>query len=39
MIDCGNPGNRDAERIHRTMQQAGLERLDHLIVTHWHLDH
>src|SRR5262249_17402760 len=31
---------RDAERIHRTAtQQAGLGAIDHLIITHWHLDH
>jgi beta-lactamase superfamily II metal-dependent hydrolase len=40
LIDCGNPGARDAERVHRTAtQQAGLEAIDHLITTHWHTDH
>jgi beta-lactamase superfamily II metal-dependent hydrolase len=40
LIDCGNPGARDAERIHQTAtKQAGLEAIDHLIVTHWHTDH
>jgi beta-lactamase superfamily II metal-dependent hydrolase len=40
LIDCGNPGARDAERIHRTAtKQAGLKAIDHFIVTHWHLDH
>src|SRR4051812_27137199 len=40
LIDCGNPGSRDAERIHQTaVKQAGLEAIDHFIVTHWHLDH
>jgi hypothetical protein len=40
LIDCGNPGARDAERIHRTAtQQAGLKAIDHLIITHWHSDH
>jgi competence protein ComEC len=39
LIDCGNPGNRDAERIHRVAEQAGLKAIDHLIITHWHLDH
>lgn len=39
LIDCGNPGARDAERIHRTAKAAGLEAIDHMIVTHWHLDH
>jgi competence protein ComEC len=40
LIDCGNPGSRDAERIHRTaIEQAGLKAIDHLIITHWHSDH
>ena len=39
LIDCGNPGRRDAERIHQAAKKAGLEAIDHLIVTHWHLDH
>jgi beta-lactamase superfamily II metal-dependent hydrolase len=40
LIDCGNPGARDAERIHQTATKlAGLEAIDHLIITHWHLDH
>jgi beta-lactamase superfamily II metal-dependent hydrolase len=39
LIDCGNPGARDAERIHKTATAAGLKQIDHLIITHWHLDH
>ncbi len=39
LIDCGNPGNRDAERIAKAAKKLGLERIDHLVVTHWHLDH
>jgi competence protein ComEC len=40
LIDCGNPGARDAGRIHKVAaEQVGLKALDHLIVTHWHLDH
>jgi beta-lactamase superfamily II metal-dependent hydrolase len=40
LIDCGNPGRRDAERIHDAAAQvAGVEAIDHLIITHWHLDH
>jgi beta-lactamase superfamily II metal-dependent hydrolase len=39
LIDCGNPGARDAERIHRVAREAGLLAIDHLIITHWHLDH
>ncbi len=39
LIDCGNPGERDAERIYRTATQAGIKQIDNLIITHWHLDH
>lgn len=39
LIDAGNPGGRDAERIHRVAEKAGLRRIDHLIVTHFHKDH
>jgi beta-lactamase superfamily II metal-dependent hydrolase len=40
LIDCGNPGSRDAERIHKTAtEQAGLQAIDHLVITHWHTDH
>jgi competence protein ComEC len=40
LIDTGFPGNRDAHRIHRVATQAaGLARIDHVIVTHFHVDH
>jgi beta-lactamase superfamily II metal-dependent hydrolase len=39
LIDCGNPGARDAERIHKVADAAGLKAIDHLAITHWHLDH
>src|ERR1700682_5170910 len=40
LIDCGNPGNRAAERIFEVAsKQAGLKAIDHLIITHWHTDH
>src|SRR4051812_7837550 len=39
LIDCGNPGTRDAERIHKAATDAGLKAIDHLIITHWHSDH
>jgi competence protein ComEC len=39
LIDCGNPGARDAERIYQAAKKAGLKRIDHLVITHWHTDH
>src|SRR5437867_11656582 len=39
LIDCGNPGARDAERILKAATQAGLKQIDHLLITHWHSDH
>ena len=39
LIDCGNPGERDADRIYQAARQAGLKQIDNLIITHWHLDH
>lgn len=39
LIDSGNPGGRDAARIHHTATQAGLSRIDHVIITHFHIDH
>src|SRR5215471_13769480 len=39
LIDCGNPGGRDAERIDKVATAAGLKLIDHLIITHWHSDH
>jgi beta-lactamase superfamily II metal-dependent hydrolase len=40
LIDAGNPGQRDAGRIHKVATSiAGLKQIDHLIVTHFHIDH
>jgi beta-lactamase superfamily II metal-dependent hydrolase len=40
LIDAGNPGGRDAERIHKVATEtAGLKQIDHLVVTHLHRDH
>jgi competence protein ComEC len=41
LIDTGNLGApvRDAERILGALKDAGLTQIDHLITTHWHLDH
>ncbi len=40
LIDTGNPRGRDPSRIHKTATQvAGLKKIDHLVMTHFHIDH
>jgi competence protein ComEC len=39
LIDTGNPGARDADRIMEAVRAAGVTRIDHLIITHYHVDH
>jgi beta-lactamase superfamily II metal-dependent hydrolase len=42
LIDTGNIGPaapRDAGRIVAAMKDAGVQQIDHLIITHWHGDH
>lgn len=39
LVDTGWPGERDAERIARAARNAGITRIDHLVTTHWHVDH
>ncbi len=41
LVDTGWPGNngRDAERIQAAMRDAGITRIDHLLITHYHADH
>lgn len=39
LIDTGMPGDRDPNRIARAARDAGLRQIDHLITTHFHLDH
>lgn len=41
LVDTGWPGNnrRDAERIQAAMRDAGVTRIDHLLITHYHVDH
>src|SRR5260221_1373059 len=39
LIDTGNPGGRDSGRILAAARDAGLKRIDHLLLTHYHLDH
>lgn len=39
LIDSGFPLARDADRILKTAASLGLKRIDHHLITHWHLDH
>jgi competence protein ComEC len=40
LIDTGSAGERDSKRIFEVAtQQAGLKKLDHVIITHFHSDH
>ena len=39
LIDSGNPGNRDLDRIMAAVTDAGLKQIDFLISTHYHVDH
>src|ERR1044072_1661641 len=41
LFDTGNPGNgdRDAKRIFAAAQKAGLTRIHHVVISHWHGDH
>ena len=39
LIDSGNPGSRDHDRIMAAINDAGLKQIDFLISTHYHVDH
>lgn len=40
LFDTGDPGERDAGRIHKVATEiAGLKQIDHLVTTHFHSDH
>ena len=39
LIDTGNPGARDGDRIMAILEAAGVKRIDHLVSTHYHRDH
>lgn len=40
LVDTGNPGGRDPARIHKVATEtAGLKKLDHVVITHFHGDH
>jgi competence protein ComEC len=41
LVDTGWPGNnsRDAMRIEAAMKDAGITKIDHVLITHFHVDH
>ena len=41
LIDTGWPGNsdRDADRIAQAAKEAGISRIDYVLLTHYHVDH
>ncbi|MGA7858538.1 MAG: MBL fold metallo-hydrolase [Terracidiphilus sp.] len=41
LVDSGWPGNngRDTDRILAAMHEAGITKLDHVLITHFHVDH
>ena len=41
LVDTGWPGfqGRDADRIVKTAKKAGVKKIDHLLITHFHTDH
>lgn len=39
LIDSGNPGGRDTDRIMAAIEDAGVKKIDYLLTTHYHVDH
>ena len=39
LVDTGNPGGRDTDRLMLAIQDAGVKQIDHLVLTHHHGDH
>jgi competence protein ComEC len=39
LVDSGNAGERDLQRIVQTLKEAGVRQIDHLWSTHYHGDH
>jgi competence protein ComEC len=39
LVDTGNPGARDSDRIVALAKQAGVTKIDNLVITHYHTDH
>ena len=39
LVDVGNPGGRDTDRIMLALEDVGVKQIDHLVLTHYHGDH
>jgi competence protein ComEC len=39
LVDTGNPNARDTDRIMAMLDEAGVKAIDHVILTHYHVDH
>jgi competence protein ComEC len=39
LIDTGWPGEKSTDRIVAAMHDAGVTKLDHVLITHFHVDH
>ena len=39
LVDVGNPGGRDTDRIMLALEDARVKQIDHLVLTHYHGDH
>ena len=39
LVDSGNPGGRDTDRLMEAIKDAGVTQIDYLVSTHYHVDH
>jgi beta-lactamase superfamily II metal-dependent hydrolase len=39
LVDTGNEGTRDPQRIMEAVKAAGVQQIDYLLITHYHGDH
>jgi competence protein ComEC len=39
LVDAGNPGGRDTDRLMEAIKDAGVTKIDYLVTTHYHVDH
>ena len=39
LVDSGNPGGRDTDRLMDAITDAGVTKIDYLVSTHYHVDH